>query len=103
MTKIAIIKTGGKQYKVSEGQIIMVEKLDNKSEIVKFETLLTSSEDAKDLNIGKPSLGELVEGRIIEDLKDKKVRVVKYKSKTRYLRTKGHRQEYTKVEITSIK
>lgn len=104
MAKIAVIKTGGKQYKVTEGQVIKVEKIDKKEgETIKFETLLTATEDGKDVNIGKPSLGEVVEGKITEQDRDKKITVVKYKNKTRYVRNKGHRQAYTKVEISSIK
>ena len=104
MSKIAVIKTGGKQYKVTEGQTITIEKVDKKEgDKIKFETLLTSSLDGKDANIGKPDLGELVEGKITEQGRGKKIRVVKYKNKTRYLRNKGHRQAFTKVEISSIK
>lgn len=101
--KIAVIKTGGKQYKVKKDQTISVEKIDkDKDAKVDFETLLVSSVDGKEINIGKPSLGNKVEGVILEHGQDKKVHVVKYKNKTRYLRNKGHRQLYTKVKITSI-
>ncbi len=104
MAKIAVIKTGGKQYKVSEGQTITVEKIDKKEgSKIKFETLLTSSVDGKDAKIGQPSLGEIVEGKIVEQGRGKKIRVIKYKNKIRYLRNKGHRQAFTKIEITSIK
>lgn len=103
MTKIAVIKTGGKQYKVKEGDTLKIEKLDEKEgSKVKFDTLLVASTDGKELNLGKPSLGQKVEGKIIEQAKAKKVEVVKYKNKTRYLRNKGHRQAFTKVEVTSI-
>lgn len=103
MTKIAIIKTGGKQYKVKEGDGIRIEKLDSKDGAkVKFDTLLTAKTDGSEVNIGKPSLGDKTEAKVVESGKDKKVTVVKYKNKTRYLRTKGHRQNYTKVEITKI-
>ena len=103
MSKIAIIKTGGKQYKVKKGDILKVEKLDKKEgEKITFETLLIASADAKDFNLGKPSLGEKTEAKVIEQAKDKKVSVVKYKNKTRYLRNKGHRQNYSKVEILKI-
>lgn len=101
MAKLAIIKTGGKQYKVGKGQTLNVEKLNLKvGENVKFETLLTY--DGQDLNLGKPSLGEKVEGKVIEHGKGKKVSVIKYKRKTRYRKNVGHRQPFTKVEITSI-
>ena len=103
MTKIAVIKTGGKQYKVKEGQTIKIEKLDEEAnKKVKFETLLISSIDGKEISIGEPSLGEKVNGVIQEQGKSKKINVVKYKNKTRYLRNKGHRQNYTKVEIEKI-
>ncbi|MFH1522751.1 MAG: 50S ribosomal protein L21 [Patescibacteria group bacterium] len=101
--KIAVIKTGGKQYKVSEGKTIKIEKLPVKEGgKVKFETFMIASTDGKILDLGKPSLGEKVEGKIIEQGRDKKVKVVKYKRKTRYKRTLGHRQSFSKVEITSI-
>lgn len=104
MTKIAVIKTGGKQYKVTEGETIQIEKLNKKEgDKIKFETLLTSSEDAKDLQIGKPSLGDKVEAKVVENGRGDKISVVKYKNKTRYVRNKGHRQHFTKVEITAIK
>jgi large subunit ribosomal protein L21 len=103
MAKIAIIKTGGKQYKVKEGQLLKIEKLSEAvGKTVKFDTLMIASDDGSELNLGKPSLGEKVSGSVKEEGKGKKVSVVKYKNKTRYLRNTGHRQEYTKVEITKI-
>ena len=103
MSKIAVIKTGGKQYKVKEGQTVKVEKLDAEAgKNVKFETLMTASTDGKELNLGKPSLGEKVEGKVVDQGRDKKVSVIKYKSKTRYKRNIGHRQPFTQVEITKI-
>src|SRR3989344_2644175 len=103
MGNIAVIKTGGKQYKVKEGDALKVEKLageDGKK--VKFETLLIADEDGEIKELGQPSLGEKVSGKIIETAKGKKVTVVKYKSKTRYKRKIGHRQFYTKVKIEKI-
>ncbi len=103
MAKIAVIKTGGKQYRVQEGEVVRIEKLDQKvNDKVTFETLLVADADGKEVNIGTPSLGEKVTGEIIEEGKDDKVTVVKYKSKTRYKRTLGHRQPYMSVKITSI-
>jgi large subunit ribosomal protein L21 len=101
MSKVAVIMTGGKQYKVAEGQIVRIEKLAvEPSQVVKFDTLLIA--DDADIKIGTPSLGELVQGKILEQGKAKKVTVVKYKSKTRYKKTTGHRQSFTKVEIVKI-
>ncbi|MCK5061896.1 50S ribosomal protein L21 [Candidatus Parcubacteria bacterium] len=103
MSKIAVIKSGGKQYKVKEGQTVKLEKIDKKEgDIVAFDTLLTATTDGKEVNIGKPGLGEKTEGKIVEQGKDKKISVIKFKSKTRYLRNKGHRQLFSKVEIQKI-
>jgi large subunit ribosomal protein L21 len=101
MAKIAVIKTGGKQYKVAEGQVLNIEKLEkNQGDKVKFETLLIA--DEKVATIGKPFLGEQVEAEVVEQGRADKITVVKFKSKTRYTRTGGHRQPFTKIKITSI-
>jgi len=103
MTKIAVIKTGGKQYKVKKGDVVKIEKLDKKDgSKVSFDTLLTAETDGKNLNLGQPSLGKKVEAKVLEQGRDKKISVIKYKNKTRYLRNKGHRQSFTKAEITLI-
>jgi len=103
MAKIAVIKAGGKQYKVQEGQTIKIEKLENNvSDKVKFETLLISDENGEALELGTPSLGEKVTAEVMEQGKADKVLVVKFKNKTRYTRTYGHRQPFTAVKITSI-
>ncbi len=99
--KLAVIKTGGKQYLVQTGQKLKVEKLAAEvGDVVKFETLLIV--DGENINLGKPSLGQIVEGKILEQGRDKKIHVIKYKSKTRYKRNVGHRQPFTKVEIVKI-
>ncbi|MBI4812079.1 50S ribosomal protein L21 [Candidatus Falkowbacteria bacterium] len=99
--KLAIIKTGGKQYKIKEKEVLKVEKLPVEAGgKIKFNTLLVTDDD--NVNIGKPSLGEKVEGKILEHGKGKKVSVIKYKSKVRYRKNVGHRQPFTKVEIVSI-
>jgi large subunit ribosomal protein L21 len=101
MAKIAIIKTGGKQYKVAEGQDLKIEKLEkNQGDKITFETLLIA--DEKGLQIGKPSLGEQVSAEVLEQGRAKKIMVVKFKNKTRYTRNNGHRQPFTKVKITAI-
>lgn len=101
--KIAIIKTGGKQYKVKEKQTLKIEKLDLKEgDKIKFETLMVADEEGNELSLGKPSLGEKVEANVLEQGKAKKISVIKYKRKTRYKRNIGHRQPFTKIEILSI-
>ncbi len=103
MSKIAVIKTGGKQYKVKEGETLRVEKLDKEEgSKVKFDTLLVATADGKEVNIGKPTLGQKVEAEIKKHAKDKKVSVVKYKNKTRYKRNVGHRQPFSEIKIISI-
>ncbi|MFA5886664.1 MAG: 50S ribosomal protein L21 [Patescibacteria group bacterium] len=101
MAKIAVIKTGGKQYKVQEGETIKVEKLDAESgSKLKFDTLLIA--DGAKLELGRPSLGEKVEGELLKTAKDPKVTVVKYKNKTRYKKTVGHRQLKSAIKILKI-
>lgn len=101
MAKIAVIKTGGKQYKVSQGQNLKIEKINAKAgDILKFQTLMVADE-AK-VELGRPALGELVEGKIIEQGRHDKVSIIKFKNKTRYKRNVGHHQPFTKVEITKV-
>lgn len=103
MAKIAVIKTGGKQYKVKEGDTLKVEKLLGESgKKLKFDTLMTAETDGSTVDLGNPSLGEKVEGEIVSQGKDKKVLVVKYKNKTRYKKTTGHRQNFSQVKINKI-
>lgn len=100
----AIIKTGGKQYKVTEGQKLKVEKLslDVDSEVTFEEVLLVS--DGKDIKVGKPFLTEaVVKGTVVENGKHKKVISFKYKPKTGFRKKIGHRQPFTEVQITIIK
>ena len=93
----AIIATGGKQYKVAEGDIINVEKLGVEAgQTVTFDTVLTVNDG--DVKIGNGS----VSATVIGDVKGKKVIVYKYKRKTGYHNKNGHRQSYTKVKIEKI-
>lgn len=100
----AIIKTGGKQYKVEEGQIIKIEKLPaEEGENVEFDRVLAVSDD-EDTTFGRPFIEDAtVTGEVIEQGKNKKIIVMKYKPKRRYKKKTGHRQPYTKVKIESIK
>ncbi|OGN34800.1 MAG: 50S ribosomal protein L21 [Candidatus Yanofskybacteria bacterium RIFCSPLOWO2_02_FULL_47_9b] len=98
----AVIKTGGKQYKVAQGDILMIEKLDTtEPEITFSEVLLTV--DGENVQVGQPFLKTAtVTANIIEQGKEKKKMVFRYKSKTRQRKKKGHRQPFTKVQITKI-
>lgn len=96
----AIIKTGGKQYKVREGQTLVVEKLVADGNVVFDTVLLIGGENAK---IGTPTVaGAKVEASVVEHGKGKKLHVIKYKPKVRYRRKIGHRQPFTKVKIEKI-
>ncbi|MDI3547780.1 MAG: large subunit ribosomal protein [Halanaerobiales bacterium] len=99
----AIIKTGGKQYRVEEGQIVKVEKLPvAENGTVEFTKVLSVVDD-DGAKFGRPYLeGAKVIGKVIEQDKDKKVIVFKYKPKKRYRRKIGHRQPYTKVLVEKI-
>ncbi len=100
---LAIIKTGGKQYKVAVGDKIKVEKLEGEdgSKIVFSEVLFIG--DEKEVKVGTPMLaGATVEGKIIATSKQKKVVGMKFKAKKRYKVKFGHRQTMTEVEITKI-
>ncbi|MFA6391775.1 MAG: 50S ribosomal protein L21 [Patescibacteria group bacterium] len=102
---IAVIKTGGKQYKVKEKDILKVEKLGKKEgdEVTLKDVLLVSDDEGKKISLGTPNVkGAQVVCKVLEEKQAKKVMVVKYKSKTRYHRTKGHRQWYTKLQIQKI-
>ncbi|MBP3400909.1 MAG: 50S ribosomal protein L21 [Selenomonadales bacterium] len=99
----AIIKTGGKQYRVSEGDSIFVEKLEAaEGEVVTFdEVIAVSKEDA--LVVGKPFVeGAKVTAKVEKQGKARKILVFKYKAKANYRRRQGHRQPFTKVVIEKI-
>lgn len=100
----AIIETGGKQYKVSEGDQVFVEKLDKEEgNTVDFDKVLAFSNGEK-LTTGTPYLKDVkVSGNVVKNGKGKKIIVFKFKAKKNYKKTQGHRQPYTCVEITSIK
>ena len=99
----AIIKTGGKQYRVSEGDVITIEKLDVAAEgTVSFDEVVTVVKDG-DVKVGTPLVdGAKVTGTVLEHGKAKKILVFKYKAKSNYRRRQGHRQPFTKVRIEKI-
>ena len=99
----AVIVTGGKQYTVSEGDVVYVEKLGAEAEeVVKFDQVLAVL-DGENSKIGAPTVeGAAVEGKVLKNGKGKKITVFKYKAKKNEKKKIGHRQPYTKVEITKI-
>ena len=99
----AVIKSGGKQHKVSEGEEILLEKISlDEGEVIEFSEVLAVNKDGN-LNVGKPLLeGAVVKGKVINHLKTKKVTVIKMKRRKDYRKKQGHRQNLTKVKIESI-
>lgn len=99
----AVIETGGKQYRVQEGDTLFVEKLDAEvGETISFDKVLILSKDGE-LQAGKPFVdGVKVEGSVLEQGKAKKIIVFKYKAKKNYRKKTGHRQPFTKVKIEKI-
>ena len=99
----AIIVTGGKQYTVSEGDVLYIEKLNAEEEaVVKFDEVLVVL-DGENSKIGAPVVeGAVVEAKVVKNGKGKKIDIIKYKAKKGEKKHIGHRQPYTKVEITKI-
>ena len=99
----AIFETGGKQYKVAEGEVIFVEKLGAaENEEVIFDRVLAVSDD-NGFTVGAPYVeGARVTANVVKNGKSKKIYVFKYKSKKNEKKKMGHRQSYTKIQITSI-
>ena len=104
--EFAVIATGGKQYKVAVGGVVSIEKIKGeytKGDKISFDKVLLI-QDSKDTVIGMPYIaGAKVDAEIVEIGRSRKVMVIKYKQKSRYLRRNGHRQPFFKVKITAIK
>lgn len=99
----AIIETGGKQYKVQEGDVVFIEKLvADEGAVVNFDKVLAVSDEGA-INVGSPVVnGASVSAKVLGHGKEKKVIIFKYKPKKGYRRKQGHRQPYTKVQIEKI-
>ncbi|MGE5472871.1 MAG: 50S ribosomal protein L21 [Ignavibacteriales bacterium] len=99
----AVLETGGKQYRVQEGDVVYVEKLDaEKGQEINFETVLAVSTD-KGLEVGTPYVKTAsVSANVLEQGKGEKIMVFKYKAKKNYKKMQGHRQAYTKIQIAKI-
>jgi len=99
----AVIETGGKQYRVSEGDVVFVENMDaNEGDQISFDNVIAVGGDGE-LKIGTPTVsGASVSAIVLRKGKSKKIMVFKYKSKKNERKRKGHRQPYTKVQIEAI-
>lgn len=103
MNKFAVIKTGGKQYLVKENDEVYVDNLGKKKdEEVEFETLAKGELDKEEIELGKPDLKSKVKGRVVENLKADKIRVARFKAKTKQRKVKGFRHQISKVKIVKI-
>lgn len=100
----AVISSGGKQYKVKEGQTVKVEKLlADEGSTLELPVLLVSSEDGSGLKLGTPTVdGAKVTAKVLEHGRAAKIQIVKYKPKSRYKRVNGHRQPFTSIQIEKI-
>ena len=99
----AVIRTGGKQYRVEEGDVVKIEKIDGErgSELTFDDVLLVGNDD--ETHVGTPTVsGASVSGTIIEQDRDKKIVVFKFRRRKNYIRKQGHRQSYTRVRINGI-
>ena len=99
----AIIETGGKQFKVSEGDVVYIEKLDvNENDAIKFDRVLVCGDEGN-VKIGTPYVdGASVEAKVVKNGKGRKIMIFKYNAKKNYRKRQGHRQPYTKVQIEKI-
>jgi len=99
----AIIKTGGHQYRIKDGDVIKIQKIEgNVGDTVKFDQVLLIK-DGESVKVGTPTIeGALVEGKIVEQGREKKIVVFFYRNKTRNRKKNGHRQPFTKVRIERI-
>lgn len=99
----AVVKTGGKQYLVKQGDTIVVDRLvGDAGKKTKLDTLLSFSEDGETCNVGKPLLEKATEAEIMEHGKGDKIRIAKFKAKVRYRRVRGFRPSYSRIRITRI-
>jgi large subunit ribosomal protein L21 len=102
----AVIETGGKQYLVTEGDMVSIEKLPgefNEGDALSFDSVLLIGKDGK-TTLGMPYIsGAKVEAELIEQGKGKKIKVLRFRAKSRYTRRYGHRQPFMKIKVTAIK
>ena len=105
MAKIAIIETGGKQYLVTQDSVLSVEKItgvDKAGSKITFDKVLLT-DDGKETKVGSPYVtGAVVSAELVEEGREKKISVIRYRQKSKYFKKRGHRQPYAKVRITAL-
>ena len=104
MVTYAVVRTGGKQYLVKEGMILTVDQLEmgKEEKKMKLETLLKFDEEGKTFELGQPFLKEKVTAEVIENVKGDKIRIAKFKAKSRYRKVRGFRARLTKLKIVKV-
>ena len=101
--KFAVIKTGGKQYVVSENDEITVDNLNQEADsVVEFEKLAEGDFEKDAISLGTPFLKTKAKGKVVDNLKGDKIRVARFKAKTRYRKVTGFRPHLSRVKITSL-
>lgn len=100
----AIIKNGGKQYKVKQGEVVKLEKIDlGIGETVEFDTVLMGQTEAGEVKIGAPVVaGAKVTGEVVEQGRNKKVKIMKFRRRKHSMKQQGHRQYFTAVKVSAI-
>jgi large subunit ribosomal protein L21 len=101
---LAVVKTGGKQYIVKEGETLDIEKIEGEEGgKVSFDQIFLVADDKENVKVGTPVVqGAKVDAEIVSQFKAKKIMIVKFKKKTGYRRRNGHRQQLTKIKVTKI-
>ena len=99
----AVIKTGGKQYRVTEGEVIKLEKLDVAAgETIEFDQVLMLA-DGENIQVGNPILsGKVIKAEVIDHGRHRKIRIIKFRRRKHHRKQMGHRQDYTEVKITDL-
>lgn len=101
--KFAVIKTGGKQYLVKENDEIYIDRLGREvNQEVEFETLACGDLEKQEIELGQPTLKSKIKGKVVENLKGEKIRVARFKAKSRYQKVRGFRPYLSRVKILKI-
>ncbi|MBU1038777.1 50S ribosomal protein L21 [Patescibacteria group bacterium] len=101
---MAVVRTGGKQYLVHEGDVLKIEKINSEvaKDFVLNDVLLTAEDDGSEVTIGQPNVKLEIKATVLKQGRAKKIRVVHYKAKVRYHKVYGHRQPFTEVKVGKI-
>ncbi|MFZ5391545.1 MAG: 50S ribosomal protein L21 [Patescibacteria group bacterium] len=104
MSKIAVVRTGGKQYLIHEGDDLRIEKIKQESgqELALADVLLIAEEDGSQITLGQPNVKSDIKAKILKQGRAKKIRVVHYKAKVRHHKVYGHRQPFTEIKVGKI-